>query len=137
MDEDGSALMLLEAERASLGGLSRDLSVLYEARSSGDVVFKFPAEGDELEERAHRCELGCLRSPARVAGATLRCAAERAFADCSPRPRTHLRRLILGVRSKYFAALMARLEDLSAPIVVTDFSHSIFQQVLKWVYTGA
>jgi hypothetical protein len=135
-DEDGSAL-LAEAERASLGGLSRDFSVLYEARSSGDVVFKFPAEGDELEERAHRCAPGCCGRRRRRGSQLSAALGSALLLTVSPRSHTHLRRLILGVRSKYFAALMARLADLSAPIVVTDLSHYIFQQVLKWVYTGA
>ena len=62
-DEEGNAQLLAQAENSSLSGFSRDFSVLYEARGSGDVVFKFPAEGDELEERAHRCACTHLRSP--------------------------------------------------------------------------
>jgi hypothetical protein len=53
-DEDVEQLVE-EAERASLDSLAHDLGSLFAARNSnGDVVFTFPEEDGDLEERAHR-----------------------------------------------------------------------------------
>ena len=41
------------------------------------------------------------------------------------------------MRSKYFAALLARTADADAPIQLRDFTHRVFQQLLTWMYTGA
>jgi hypothetical protein len=54
-DEDGDEQLVAEAEQASLSSLARDLGSLFTARNSnGDVVFTFPEEDGDLEERAHR-----------------------------------------------------------------------------------
>lgn len=115
--------LVSDAQLASLTSLANDLGSLFAARNiNGDVVFCFPAEGCQSEERAHRC------------GACALCVAS--LLTLPPAPVTHLRRLILAVRSKYFAALLARSGD-GVPIYLTDFSSHTFMLLLSWMYTGA